>query len=117
MMTKRLYLFGAIIGTVLPYAFLISFFLQHGMDLSLFVQQMTANPIARMFTADLFISSFVFWVFLFSEGRRLEMGNLWLYVALNLLVGLSLALPLFLYFREGALESATAARPSAAGAD
>ena len=116
-MTKRLYLFGAIIGTVLPYAFLISFFVQHGIDFSLFVQQMTANPIARMFTVDLFISSFVFWVFLFSEGRRLEMGNLWLYVVLNLLVGLSLALPLFLYFREDAVESVTAVRPGAASAD
>ena len=116
-MAKRLYLLGAVIGTILPYAFLVSFLLQHGLDFPLFIQQMTANPIARMFTADLFISSFVFWIFLFTEGRRLEMGNLWLYVVLNLLVGLSLALPLFLYSREDALESVTAVRPGAANAD
>jgi hypothetical protein len=36
------------------------------------------------------------------------MGNLWLFVVLNLTVGLSLALPLFFYFREGAMESAAA---------
>jgi hypothetical protein len=69
-------------------------------------QQMFANPITSMFAVDLLITSFVFWVFLFAEGRRLEMGNLWLYVLLNLFVGLSLAFPLFLYFRAGVLESA-----------
>lgn len=52
---------------------------------------MFANPIATMFAVDLFISSFVFWVFLHGEGRRLVMGNLWVYVVLNLAVGLSLA--------------------------
>ena len=103
-MKKTIYLLGAIAGTVLPYYFLIQFLLQYGFDLPLFVQQMFANPIATMFTVDLFISSFVFWVFLYAEGRRLEMGNLWVYVVLNLSVGLSLALPLFLYFREGAME-------------
>ena len=107
-MRRTFYLIAAIVGTVLPYYFLIQFFMQHGFDLPLFVQQMTANPIARMFTVDLFISSFVFWVFLYAEGRRLGMGNLWLYVVLNLSVGLSLSLPLFLYFREGALEAAAA---------
>jgi hypothetical protein len=104
-MRKTIYLIGAILGAVLPYYFLIQFMMQHGFDLRLFAQQMAANSVAAMFTVDLFISSFVFWVFLYAEGRRLEMGNLWLYVVLNLLVGLSLALPLFLYFREGAQES------------
>jgi hypothetical protein len=106
-MRKPIYLIGAIVGTVVPYYFLIQFFMQNGFDLQLFVQQMFANPIATMFALDLFISSFVFWVFLYSEGRRLEMSNLWVYVVLNLAVGLSLSLPLFLYFREGAVESAS----------
>ncbi len=114
-MKKIIYLLGAIVGTIIPYYFLIQFVLQNGFDVPLFVQQMFANPIATMFALDLFISSFVFWIFLYAEGRRLEMGNMWLYVVLNLCVGLSLALPLFLYFREGALESAS--RPGAAAAD
>lgn len=100
---KRFYLIGAILGALIPYAFLIQFFVQNGFDLPLFVQQLFANPAAAMFTADLLITSFVFWGFLFHEGRRLQMSNLWIYVVLNLLVGLSLALPLFLYFREDAL--------------
>lgn len=105
---KRFYLIGAILGTLIPYAFLIQFLMQNSFDVGLFVQQLFANPAASMFTADLLITSFVFWGFLFSEGRRLGMSNLWLYIILNLLVGLSLALPLFLYFREDAL----AAQPS-----
>ena len=60
---------------------------------------------AAIFILDFFISSFVFWVFLFSEGRKRGMGNLWLYVVANLAVGLSLALPLFLYMRERAMET------------
>lgn len=105
-MKKTFYLLGAIVGAVLPYFFLIQFLMQYGFDLPYFFRQMFANPIASMFAVDLLIISFVFWVFLFAEGRRLEMGNLWLYVLLNLFVGLSLAFPLFLYFREGVLESA-----------
>ncbi len=116
-MRKSIYLIGAIAGTVLPYYFLIQFLIQDGFDLPLFLQQMVANPIATMFAVDLFISSFLFWVFLFAEGRRLEMGNLWLYIVLNLFVGLSLALPLFLYFRESALETAAATGIRSASAD
>ena len=112
-MKKTIYLIGAIVGTVLPYYFLIQFLLQYGFDLPLFVAQLFANPIATMFAVDLFISSFVFWVFLYAEGRRLAMGSLWVYVVLNLAVGLSLALPLFLYFREGVMERVTAGEPDA----
>ncbi len=104
-MRKTLYLIGAIVGTVLPYYYLFQFFSQYGFDVGLFAQQAAANPVAAMFTVDLFISSFVFWVFLFGEGRKRGMGNLWLYVVANLAVGLSLALPLFLYMRERAMET------------
>jgi hypothetical protein len=49
---------------------------------------------------DVIVSSVVLWLFVFSEGRRLRMKNLWLYVLCNLAVGVSSALPLFLLFRE-----------------
>lgn len=101
---RRVYLIGAILGGVLPYASLVVFLLQHGFDLGLFVGQLFATPAAAMFTTDLLLSSLIFWIYLYREGRRLEMGNLWVYVALNLSVGLSLALPLFLYFRVAKIE-------------
>ena len=54
---------------------------------------------------DVIVSSVVLWIFVFSEGGRLGMRRLWVYVVCNLAVGVSLALPLFLLFRERALES------------
>jgi len=110
---KKFYLIIAILGTIIPYVFLFQFFIQNGLDVGLFLQQSFANPAASMWVADLLISSLAFWGFLFSEGRRRGMSNLWLYVILNLFVGLSLALPLFLYFRERALDSTMAERPVA----
>lgn len=106
-MLKRLYLVGAVLGFVLPYAFFIPWLLDNGLNISLFVQNLFANQAAAMFTVDLLVSSFVLWIFIFSEGRKLGMRNLWVYVVCNLLVGLSFALPLFLYVREKQLESAS----------
>ena len=102
-MAKRLYLIGAVLGTVLPYFFFVQFLLTHGLDIPLFVTQLFSTPISAFFGVDVIVSSLVLWVFVFMEGRRLGMKHLWLYVAANLTVGVSLALPLFLYFREDAL--------------
>jgi hypothetical protein len=66
---------------------------------------MFASPIAGFFSIDVILSSLVLWVFVFSEGRRLGMKKLWVFVLLNLAVGVSLALPAFLYVREGKLQN------------
>ena len=104
-MLRRLYLAGAVLGLVLPYAAFVPFLVEHGLDLALFAEQMFANRIATFFSLDVIVSSLVLWIFVFSEGRRLGMGRLWLYVACNLLVGVSLALPLFLYARAGRIQT------------
>lgn len=101
---KRLYLYLAILGTLLPYFFLFRFIGANGLDLPLFLSQAVANPIARMLTADVLISSLVFWVFAYQESRRREIPYWWVTIIANLAVGLSLGLPLFLYLREGAAE-------------
>lgn len=49
------------------------------------------------------VSSLVLWLFVFAEGLRIRMTKLWIYVVCNLAVGVSLALPLFLFFRERTL--------------
>ena len=54
---------------------------------------------------DLTISVIVFWFFMFVEANKLQMKNPWVYVLATLLVGLSFAFPLFLYFRERTLET------------
>lgn len=104
-MKKILYLTLTIAGTILPLSQLIPFLQQHGLDLSLFFQQLFANKVSGFFGLDVIVSSVVLWIFVYSEGRRLKMAHLWVYIAGNLMVGVSLGLPLFLLMRESKLES------------
>jgi hypothetical protein len=87
-------------GFVVPLAVFAPFVYAHGLAPGLFMQQLLATPVSRFFAFDVLISAITFWVFMLREGRRLEMKNLWIYVLCTLLVGVSLGLPLFLFFRE-----------------
>ena len=95
-----LYLVLAILGAVLPLSQLIPFLMTHGFDLPLLFRQLFQNHASAFFALDVIVSSVVLWLFVFTEGRRRGMKNLWLYIVCNLAVGVSLALPLFLFFRE-----------------
>ena len=101
---RKVYLLGAILGTIVPYWFFIRFLAEDGLDISLFVEQTFGTPIAAFFVFDVLISALVLWAFILSEGRRLGVKNLWVYFVSTLIVGVSLALPLFLYFRQGILD-------------
>ena len=104
-MKKNIFLVLAIIGFIVPYYFFLQLPGENGFDLPLLIQPMFANNLLRGVAMDLMISVIVFWVFMFSEANRLQMENSWLYLLATLLVGLSFALPLFLYFRERQLEA------------
>lgn len=97
---KNLYLAAAIFGAVVPYAFFIQFFQAHGIDLAAFVPALFANGAAGGFSADLLIASFVFWGFMFQKAGSGDAPKPWLYIALNLTIGLSCALPAYLYANE-----------------
>lgn len=77
---------------------------EHGLNLPLLVEQLFANRIAAFFGMDVIVSALVLWVFVIAEGRRLGMRHLWVYFVCTLTVGVSLALPLFLYVRAGRLQ-------------
>lgn len=97
---KTFYLIAAIVGAVVPYLFFLGVF--HGeMIIAGFVPALFANGPAGGFTADLLITSVVFWAAMFSAKRG---PSPWLFVVLNLTIGLSCALPAYLY--------ATTARPT-----
>jgi len=101
---KKIYfLIFAIIGLFVPYYFLLKFLNGNGFNIPLLVQQLFANDISTFFAVDLVISIIVFWIYMFAESNKLQMKNSWLYILASLLVGLSFALPLFLYFRENKL--------------
>ena len=103
-MRRKLFLLGAIVGTILPYYYLISFLIEHGVDFDLVLDHLFRVPLSAFAWMDVVVSSLVLWIFVFAEGRRLGMKNLWVYIACNLAVGVSLALPLFLFVREGRLD-------------
>ena len=99
-MIQYLYLFLCVLGTALPCWQLLPFLAEHGFDLPLMIEQLFANRISGFFGLDVIVSSIVLWVFVLTEGRRQHMKHLWVYIACNLAVGVSLGLPLFLYMRE-----------------
>jgi hypothetical protein len=106
MQPKTIYLWLSVLGTVLPYWQFLPFLRQSGVDLQLFVGQMFANPISGFFALDVIVSSIVLWVLVAIEGKRVHVKHLWAPIVANLAVGVSLGLPLFLYLRETALQSA-----------
>jgi hypothetical protein len=103
-MKKNIFLVLAIVGFIAPYYFISRFLFENSFNTLLLFQQMFLNTGTIAFAVDLVISVFAFWTFVLIESGRLKMKNAWLYLAATLLVGLSFALPLFLYFRERRLE-------------
>lgn len=100
MTRKRIYLFLAIVGFIVPYYFFISFLVAHGFDGRLFVRQLFGTSISTFFAADLLLSCVVFARFAGQEAARHSMKHQWVYLIALCTVGLSFALPLFLWARE-----------------
>jgi hypothetical protein len=93
---RSFYLILAVVGTIMPLAFFAQFFFGGGEVAALdFVPALFVNGAAGGFAADLFISSFVFWGHMWS--RRASGPKMFPFVALNLCIGLSCALPAYLY--------------------
>ena len=105
---KNVYLFLCVLGIVLPYSQLIPWVLENGLHLGLIFRQLFANRIGGFFGLDVLVSSVALVGFVRTEGRRLGVRRLWLPILGLLTVGVSCALPLFLYLREGALEGTAA---------
>ncbi|HKY05977.1 MAG TPA: DUF2834 domain-containing protein [Blastocatellia bacterium] len=105
MRLKNLYLILAVIGLAAPYYFFISFLMTHGLDARALVAGLFANHASSFFVIDLLISSVVFLCYLRQESARQPVPYWGLYVVALFAVGLSFALPLFLYARASRLES------------
>jgi hypothetical protein len=114
MTKKNIFLILAIIGFIVPYYFFLRLPAENGFNLPSLVQPFFANSFMKGAAMDLTISVIVFWTYAFMEARKLQMKNAWVYALATLLVGLSFALPLFLYFRERKIETRHASS-SAAG--
>jgi len=96
---KNIYLAGAIIGAIVPYLFFFQFINTFGLDIPAFLAGLFANGAAGGFSADLLITSFIFWIYMFAQ-RKTNGPAPWVFIVLNLVIGLSCALPAYLYARE-----------------
>ena len=101
MTRKFFYLVLAILGTLVPWLFFGGFFSRNGLDIPLFAQSLFVNGAAGGFSADVLLSIVVFWLWSFGDAKRRGIKSWWLVLPASCFVGLSLALPLYLYFREG----------------
>lgn len=104
MKPKTIYLVLCFAGALLPYWQFVPWVMEHGMNLQLFVRELFTNRISAFFGMDVLVSAVVLIVFIRVESVRLNIQRRWLPVLALLLVGVSLALPMFLYMRELRLE-------------
>jgi hypothetical protein len=95
---RTLYFWLTVVGTIVPLVLFVEHFGANGADPGLFVRSAFSNLVAAGATSDLLIASAVFWVWIFARhGSDRTAPAPWLFVVLNLFVGLSCALPLYLY--------------------
>ena len=96
---KNFYLLAAIVGAIAPYATYFGY-LAYVPGASGALSLAWGSPIAAATLVDFTISCFAFWPFLIAESRRLALRHWWFFIAANIFIGLSFALPAFLYLRE-----------------
>jgi uncharacterized protein DUF2834 len=107
MKPKPIYLVLCILGLFLPYAEFVPWLFQHGLNLSLFARELFSTRIGAFFGMDVIVSAITLLAFTRLESKRVGIRNRWLVMVAILTVGVSLALPLFLYLREREMEAAT----------
>lgn len=108
---QAIYILLCIAGTALPLSQFIPWLAAHGLNVPLLLQQATATSIAAFAWSDVLVSGIAVAVFIIAEGRKLGMPKLWLPV-ISLMVGPSLALPLFLLMRERHCDAKLQVAPS-----
>ena len=114
MKPKHLYLALSVAGALIPYWAFIPWVAEHGLRLRLILSELFVNRVSTFFALDVLVSSLVVVVFLSTERKRLQMRFWWAVLIALVCVGVSLALPLLLYFRERALEAGIAGRTARA---
>ena len=104
---KNILLILCILGVLLPFSQFIPWVLEHGLNIPLFIKELFSTKIGAFFGMDVIVSALVLLLFIFHEGKKLNMKKLWLPALSTLSVGVSLGLPLFLYLRLRHIEKNT----------
>jgi hypothetical protein len=100
MKLKNVYLILCVVGVLLPYWEFLPWLAANGLNLPLFFHELFANRVSAFFGMDVVVSAVALMIFVRSDKPRLQGVARWLPLIAVLCVGVSLALPLFLYLRE-----------------
>ncbi|MGL5382986.1 MAG: DUF2834 domain-containing protein [Culicoidibacterales bacterium] len=102
---KAVYAFLAIIGAILPNAFIAGIIIfEGGFDFGVFLQGIFANYGAQFIALDLLLTILAFLVFVYFETKKYHIRYWWLAILGMCLIGACFAFPFFLYLRERAIE-------------
>jgi len=105
-----MFLLLCVVGAILPYILFVPWLIDHGLDIPLFFEELFSTRIGGLSGLDVLASGLTLFVFIWVEGRRLQINFLWLPVLLTLGVGVSCGLPLFLYMRQCRLDAQDVSR-------
>ena len=104
---RILYLVLAIAGVVMTWYYNLQFMQESGggFDIGAFVAASATNAASKSLTWDLTIACVAGLLWIFFESRRLGLRFFWIYIILAFGVAYAFAFPLFLFVRQGKLES------------
>ncbi|MDH5393727.1 MAG: DUF2834 domain-containing protein [Gammaproteobacteria bacterium] len=96
---KYTYIALCVLGIALPMSQFIPWLLAHGLDASLFISELFSTSIGGFFGLDVMVSALALFTFIYYDGKKYSIRNLWVPVIATLSIGVSLGLPLYLYMR------------------
>ncbi|MEW6562457.1 MAG: DUF2834 domain-containing protein [Pseudomonadota bacterium] len=97
---KKIYLLLCIVGVLLPFATFFPWLSAHGLAFHLLAQQAFSEPVSAFAWVDVLVSAVALLTFMLHQQRVRPVKGLWMAVAGLFCVGVSFALPLYLYLRE-----------------
>ena len=97
---ERFLLLVTILGFVVPNVMIALFLADHGLDVGLFLDDVTQTLPAAQFTVDLGICCLAFLTWASWDGPRTGVENWWWTLPATAFIGLCFAIPLYLLMRE-----------------
>jgi hypothetical protein len=111
---RILYLLLSLAGLVLTWYYNLQFIEESGgsFDIGEFMAAGATNAAAKSLSWDLAIACLAGLLWIFFESKRLGLRFFWIYIILAFSIAFAFAFPLFLFVRQGKLESMPDAQQS-----
>jgi hypothetical protein len=104
---RIIYLALAIIGLIMTWYFNLQFIAESGgsFDIGEFMAAGSTNAASKSLSWDLAIACIAGLAWIYFESKRLGLRFFWIYILLAFSIAYAFAFPLFLFIRQGKLES------------